>query len=50
MANVLFGVTPHDAAVFATAPLLLLMIAFAACLLPGGRAASADPAEALRCE
>ena len=46
MANVLFGVTPHDAVVFATAPLLLLVIAFAACLLPGGRAASADPAEA----
>jgi FtsX-like permease family len=50
MANVLFGVTPHDAMVFATAPLLLLVIAFAACLLPGRRAASADPAEALRCE
>jgi predicted permease len=50
MTNVLFGITPHDALAFATAPLLLLVIAFAACLLPGRRAASADPAEALRCE
>jgi putative ABC transport system permease protein len=48
MQGVLFGVTPLDAASFVTAPLVLLPVAVAACLLPASRAARTDPAEALR--
>jgi hypothetical protein len=50
MQGVLFGVTPLDLLSFAAAPLALLVVACAASLLPGRRAASTDPAEALRCE
>jgi predicted permease len=50
MQGVLFGVTPLDPLSFAAAPLALLVVACAASLLPGRRAASTDPAEALRCE
>jgi putative ABC transport system permease protein len=50
MRSVLFGVTPLDAASFVAAPLLLLIVAFATCLLPAIRAASIDPSEALRSE
>ena len=50
MQGALFGVTPLDAASFAGAPIVLLPIAAAACLIPALRAASTDPAEALRCD
>ena len=50
MQSVLFGVTPLDAASFASAPALLVPVALAACLLPARRAAAVDPAEALRRE
>jgi putative ABC transport system permease protein len=50
MASLLFGVTPLDAVSFATAPLALLGVATAACLIPARRAAAVDPAEALRSE
>jgi len=43
-------VTAHDAVAFSAAPPILLLVALAACLVPARRAASADPAEALRCE
>lgn len=50
LTNLLFGVTPFDPVAFATAPLLLLAVALAACLLPAWRAASVPPTEALRAE
>jgi putative ABC transport system permease protein len=50
MASVLFGVAPLDAVAFSTAPLLLVLVAFVACLMPAWRAAAVDPAEALRAE
>jgi predicted permease len=50
MQDALFGVQPLDAASFMAAPLLLLAVAAIACVLPASRAASTDPARALRAE
>jgi predicted permease len=50
MASLLFGVTPLDLISFVAAPLALLGVAAAACLIPARRAAAVDPAEALRGE
>jgi putative ABC transport system permease protein len=50
MAGVLFGVTPLDPIAFVGAPILLFTVALAASVIPGRKAASIDPAEALRCE
>jgi ABC-type lipoprotein release transport system permease subunit len=50
MQSVLFGIGPLDAVAFAAAPLILLPIALAACLLPASRAARTNPIEALRNE
>jgi putative ABC transport system permease protein len=50
MASALFGVTPLDIVSFCAGPLLLLMVACAACLIPARRAVGIDPAEALRAE
>jgi putative ABC transport system permease protein len=50
LGGLLFGVTPLDPIAFAVAPIVLLPVAAAACLLPALRAASVDPSEALRCE
>ena len=49
-ASVLFGVSPLDTVTFFTAPLLLVVVAFAACLFPAWRAATIDPAAALSAE
>ena len=47
MQSVLFGVGPLDLVAFAAAPLILIPIAIAACLLPASRAARTNPIEAL---
>ena len=48
MASLLYGVRPHDPAVFAIVPLLLFAIAVLASYLPARRAANVDPLIALR--
>jgi predicted permease len=48
MASVLYGVRPHDPAVFVLVPLLLLAVALLASYLPARRAAKVDPIAALR--
>jgi putative ABC transport system permease protein len=50
MQSVLFGIEPLDAISFTVAPMILFAVATIACLVPALRAASTDPAEALRCE
>jgi putative ABC transport system permease protein len=44
----LFGVGATDASIFASLPLLMLVAAALACLLPARRAAALDPARTLR--
>jgi predicted permease len=46
----LYGIQPHDAVTFVTAPLVLTAIALVACWIPARRAASINPTEALRAE
>jgi putative ABC transport system permease protein len=48
MASALFGVTPLDIVSFVTGPLLLLMVACVACVVPARRAVGIDPVEALK--
>jgi hypothetical protein len=48
MSGLLFGVTPLDAASHLAAAAILITVAVGACLLPALRAASTDPAVALR--
>jgi len=50
LASLLFGVTPRDPMVFAQAALVLLVSAVLAAVIPARRAASIDPARALRME
>jgi putative ABC transport system permease protein len=50
LSTLLFGVTPFDAVAFAIAPGVLILVALAACLAPAWRAATTDPALALRAE
>jgi putative ABC transport system permease protein len=46
----LFEVSPHDPATFASITLLLAAVAFVACYIPGRRATRVDPAITLRYE
>lgn len=48
--SLLFGVSATDWTTFALTSLLLLAVAFAACWLPGWKAASIEPMEALRAD
>jgi putative ABC transport system permease protein len=48
MSSLLFGVTPVDAATFATAAGVLVVAALAASYIPARRAAAVDPVETLR--
>jgi predicted permease len=50
LATFLHGVSPFDAAIFVSVPLLLGLISLLACWLPARRAARVDPMTALRCE
>ena len=48
MASLLYGVRPHDPAVFLVVPLLLFAVAVLASYLPARRATKVNPIVALR--
>jgi hypothetical protein len=50
VARFLFGVQPRDPVVFASVPVLLSIVAFAAVAVPARRASKVDPVQALRHE
>ncbi len=50
LASMLYGIDPHDAVSFAAAPLLLIVPAAVATLVPARRAMRVDPTEVMRAE
>ena len=50
MSVLLFGVSPTDALTFAVVPIVLGLVALAACYIPAHRAAQVDPMTAIRYE
>jgi len=46
----LFGIAPLDLLSFVTMPVILLIVASLACVIPARRAAATDPATTLRAE
>ncbi len=50
ISSILFGVSPTDPATFGAIPLVLLIVALLACVLPARRAMKVDPLVALRYE
>jgi putative ABC transport system permease protein len=50
MANLLFGIKPHDPLTYSLVALLLVTVAVVACLIPARRATRVDPMIALRYE
>jgi ABC-type lipoprotein release transport system permease subunit len=50
LGGLLFEIDPLDAVAFATAPVVLLLVALSACVLPAVRVTSIAPTQALRQE
>lgn len=48
VSSFLFGIVPHDAVTFTVVPILLIVVAAAACAMPARRAARLDPLQVLK--
>jgi ABC-type lipoprotein release transport system permease subunit len=48
LSTFLYGISTHDVMTFVAVPIVILVVAAAACLVPARRAAQVDPLTALR--